>query len=80
MGSLLLLETFGRDGNQRSLESHGIGVTTILEILVNGPHVWFAVSNNVERFDHMIAFRVVELRQDPGTEGGVVMWHMCVVL
>jgi hypothetical protein len=69
-----------RDGAQPSLKLGGIGEPAILKILVNGPHVWLAISNDVERFDHVVAFCVVELMQDPGTEGGIVVRHMCVVL
>jgi hypothetical protein len=69
-----------RDGAQPSLELGGIGEPAILKILVYGPHIWMAISNDVERFNHVVAFCVVELMQDPGTEGGIVVWHMCVVL
>jgi hypothetical protein len=34
----------------------------------------------MEGFYHVIAFCVVELMQDLGAEGGIILWHVRVVL
>jgi hypothetical protein len=68
-----------RDGAQSSLKLGGIGEPAILKSLVDGPHISSSIPNDVERFDHVVAICIVKLTQDPGTESGVVVWHMRVV-
>lgn len=67
------------DVSQRSLELCGVGKAATFEPLINGPHIGSAVSNMIERFDHVVAFSAVELAQDPDTEGGIILWHVWVV-
>lgn len=80
MMTWISLEVRCRHGEKGAPEVGGIDEIATFEPLVNSSYIGKATSKDEERLNHVVAFSVMKLTQDPDTEGGVILWHMWVVL